>query len=156
MKPNVHIIGSREKVTFPTINAKNVPAKVDTGADVSSIWCSEVKRFDDRLECIFFGPNSPYYTGKKLIFREGEYRISRVHNSFGHNERRYKVKIPVVINGRRILASFTLSDRSNKTYPVLIGRKLLLKKFLVDVSTARDEVKRKLKKSGRYARRWAK
>lgn len=134
MKPKIHIIGSSEKVSFPTLGAKNVPAKVDTGADVSSVWCSEIKKYKNRLECVFFGPGSPYYTGDKVTFMDGQFTTSRVHNSFGHNQRRYKVKIPVVISGRRILASFTLSDRSKKTYPVLIGRKLLVKKFLVDVA----------------------
>lgn len=145
MRPHIHIIGSREKVSFPTLGARNVPSKVDTGADVSAIWCSEVNKFEDRLECVFFAPGSPYYTGQKLVFKKGEYKISRVHNSFGHTERRYKVKIPVIINGRRILASFTLSDRSKKTYPVLIGRKLLVRKFLVDVATVRTRVKTKLR-----------
>ncbi len=145
MKPNIHIIGSHEAVSFPTLGAKDVHAKVDTGADVSSIWCSEVKKYKNRLECVFFGPESPYYTGEKVVFMVGEFKTSRVHNSFGHNQRRYKVKIPVVISGRRILASFTLSDRSKKTYPVLIGRKLLVKKFLVDVATVRSKVTAKIK-----------
>lgn len=141
MKPKIHIIGSSEKVSFPTIEAKNVHAKVDTGADVSSIWCSEVKRYKDRLECIFFGPESPHYTGEKVVFMNDEFKTSRIHNSFGHRQRRYKVKIPIVINGRRILASFTLSDRSKKAYPVLIGRKLLVRKFLVDVAAAGARLK---------------
>jgi hypothetical protein len=145
MKPNIHIIGSHEAVTFPTLGAKDVHAKVDTGADVSTIWCSEVKKYKNRLECVFFGPESPYYTGEKVTFMDGEFKTSRVHNSFGHNQRRYKVKIPVIISGRRILASFTLSDRSKKTYPVLIGRKLLVKKFLVDVAAVRSKARIKIK-----------
>ncbi|HEX5797200.1 MAG TPA: RimK/LysX family protein [Candidatus Saccharimonadales bacterium] len=131
---NIHIIGDKEKVIFPTLGSFEITAKVDTGADVSSIWCSYVKRFNDRLECVFFGPGNRCYTGRKVVFKKGEYKISRVHNSFGHNQRRYKVKIPVIINGRRILASFTLADRSKKTYYVLIGKRLLAKKFLVDVT----------------------
>ena len=145
MKPNIHIIGGVEKVSFPTLKTAEVLAKIDTGADVSTIWCSGIKRLEDGIECVFFSPDSEHYTGEKLVFKRGEYKVSRVHNSFGHNQRRYKVKIPVVISGRRVLASFTLSDRSAKTYPVLIGRKLLARKFLVDVTIAGYKFKTKLK-----------
>lgn len=153
MKQDIHIIGGTEKVSFPTLGASGVLAKVDTGADVSSIWCSQVNRLEAGIECVFFGPGSPHYTGAKFIFKKGYYKVSRVHSSFGHNQRRYKVKIPVVINGRRILASFTLADRSQKTYPVLIGRRLLTKKFLVDVTVTRARVVRKLKKIRKAVRR---
>lgn len=146
MKPNLPIIGSKEEVSFPTLVAKKVKAKVDTGADTSSIWCSEVRRLKDGIECVFFGPASPYYTGEKFVFKNGDFKVSRVHNSFGHNQRRYKVKIPVIIGDRRILASFTLADRSKKTYPVLIGRRLLAKKFLVDVASASAKITNKLQK----------
>jgi hypothetical protein len=144
MKPEIHIIGSKEKVDFPTLGVEEVAAKIDTGADVSSIWCSKVERTEDGIECVFFSPESSHYTGRKFSFQKGEYKVSRVHNSFGHNQRRYKVKIPVIIGGRRILASFTLADRAKKTYPVLIGRKLIAKKFLVDVAAAQAKITRRL------------
>lgn len=146
IRPGIHIIGGNEEISFPSLGIKNVIAKIDTGADVSSIWCSQVRKFKDRLECVFFGPESPHYTGEKFIFKDGEFKVSRVHNSFGHQQRRYKVKLPVVIGGRRILASFTLSDRSKKAYPVLVGRKLIARKFLVDVTIVPKKLKNKFLK----------
>lgn len=146
IKTDIHIIGSTEEVFFPTLDAKGVIAKVDTGADVSAIWCSQVTRFKDRIECVFFAPGSPFYTGQKFVFKKGDYRVSRVYNSFGHHQRRYKVKLPVIIAGRRILASFTLSDRSEKAYPVLLGRKLLARKFLVDVTATSVKITRRIKR----------
>ena len=134
MTSKLTIIGREAEVSFPLLSVKGVKAKTDTGADLSSIWCGEVKKVKDKLECIFFGPGSPYYTGKKIVFNKSEYKRSQIFNSFGAGEKRYKVKMPVVINGRRILTTFTLADRSKKEYPVLLGRKLLAKKFLVDVA----------------------
>ena len=52
----------------------------------------------------------------------------------GHKQVRYKVKLSIVIGGRRIMATFTLSDRSTQVYPVLIGRSTLTGKFIVDVA----------------------
>jgi hypothetical protein len=40
----------------------------------------------------------------------------------------------VVILKRKIKAEFSLSDRSKMKFPILIGRKLLKNKFIVDVS----------------------
>ncbi|MEX2014450.1 MAG: RimK/LysX family protein [Candidatus Saccharimonadales bacterium] len=134
MSSKLTIIGREVEVTLPLMGVKGVKSKTDTGADISSIWCGEIKKVRDRLECIFFGPGSPYYTGKKIIFNKSEYKKSQIFNSFGSGEKRYKVKMPIVVNGRRIRTTFTLADRSKKEYPILIGRKLLAKKFLVDVA----------------------
>lgn len=134
MTSKLTIIGREASVAFPLLEVKDVKAKTDTGADLSSIWCGEIRKTKDKLECIFFAPESPYYTGKKIIFNKSEYKKSQIFNSFGTGEKRYKVKMPVVINGRRIRTTFTLADRSKKKYPVLLGRKLLAKKFLVDVA----------------------
>lgn len=151
MKPKVHIIGGTEKVSFPTLNVKKVAAKVDTGADISSIWCSDITRGKEGIECVFFGLGSPHYTGEKYLFKKGDYKISRVHSSFGHRQKRYKVKLPVVIGGRRILASFTLADRSAKNYPVLVGRRLLARKFLVDVTLTPARIRKRFKRANKVA-----
>lgn len=134
MNSKLTIIGREAEVSFPMLGSKGVKAKTDTGADLSSIWCGEVKKVKDKLECVFFAPESPHYTGKKIVFSKSEYKKSKIFNSFGAGEKRYKVKMPVVINHRRIRSTFTLADRSKKEYPVLLGRKLLAKKFLVDVA----------------------
>jgi hypothetical protein len=131
--PLIDTIGRAEKVTFPTLGIKKVPAKVDTGADASSIWCSKMRMVKGELRCVFFAPGSEFYTGESVVFKKRDTNLTRVANSFGHRELRYKVKIPMEIKGRTIKATFTLTDRSTKLYPVLIGRSMLKGKFLVDV-----------------------
>ena len=42
------------------------------------------------------------------------------------------VKAVVKIKNRKIRASFTVADRSNLSFKVLIGRNILRKNFLVD------------------------
>ena len=127
-------IGRVERVNFPTLGIKKVPAKIDTGADVSSIWCSKLKMVDNHLNCVFFDKGSPFYTGDVIVFKNGDVDLTKIASSFGHSELRYKVKIPMEVNGRIVKATFTLTDRSTKLYPILIGRSTLLGKFLVDVS----------------------
>lgn len=128
------IIGRAEKAMFPEITGKRVPVKVDTGADACSIWATATELEGDRLHVVFFGEGSQWYTGEEHVFAKKDYTMTRVANSFGHREIRYKVKLKITLKGKTIRGSFTLSNRSNKLYPVLIGRSLLRKKFLVDVS----------------------
>ncbi len=111
----------------------NIPAKVDTGADSSSIWASSITvNPDGILEFTLFGPESPFYTGEKLT--ASSFRVQKVRNSMGGLDVRYHTQLPIVIRGKRLRANFTLSDRSKNNFPVLIGRKTLKNRFLVDVS----------------------
>lgn len=131
---DLSIIGRAEKADLPRLKAKKVPVKVDTGADACSIWAESMEQTDKTLRVIFFGPGSQWFDGKEHVFKSNEYTITRVANSFGQREIRYKVKLGIKLKGRLIRGSFTLSNRSNKLYPILIGRSLLHNKFLVDVS----------------------
>lgn len=131
---NLTIIGRAEKADFLALAINRVPVKIDTGADACSIWVESAEVRDNKLYVVFFGKDSTYYTGKKHVFTQRQYTTTRIANSFGHRELRYKVKLKINIKNRLINATFTLSDRSAKLYPVLIGRSLLRNKFLVDVS----------------------
>jgi hypothetical protein len=128
------IIGRAEHVQLPTHSLATIPAKVDTGADNSSIWASRVQETEDGLSFVLFDEQSEYYTGQMLSVGPDNYRQAMIANSFGDRERRYVVKLPIRVLGRTIKASFALADRSRKVYPVLLGRKLLHNKFLVDVT----------------------
>jgi hypothetical protein len=127
-------IGRAERIDIIGHEATSIPAKVDTGADISSIWATEIVETQSGLEFVLFAKGSEFYSGERIVLPAGDYRLTRVANSFGHKEMRYVVKLSTCILDRRIVVSFTLADRSNKIYPILLGRKMLHKKFLVDVS----------------------
>ena len=133
-KKELSIIGRAEKIDLRDFDLQDVPAKVDTGADTSSLWVSNIEEREDGLHFVLFGEGSPYYTGVEQLFTKPDYELTRVSNSFGQRELRYKVKLHITLKGRKLRATFTLSDRSLKTYPILLGRKLLHGKFLVDVT----------------------
>jgi ribosomal protein S6--L-glutamate ligase len=128
------VIGRAEKIDLLDFAMLNVPAKVDTGADNSAIWASSIEEKDEGLYFVLFSPDSPSYTGIVQCFTKPDYTLTRVANSFGDKELRYKVKLRIRVKGRIVRATFTLSDRSEKTYPILLGRRLLHGKFLVDVT----------------------
>lgn len=130
-KTELGIIGSTEFVDVA--NTKHIPAKVDTGADSSSIWASHIRvTRDGVLHFRLFDEGSPYYTGR--AFKRTNYKVAVVRNASGHEQVRYRAVIRLVLGGRKIRALFYLADRSNNNFPILIGRRTISGKFLVDVS----------------------
>lgn len=119
----------------------NVPAKIDTGADGSAIWASDI--FVDEsgiLHFKLFGEDSPFYTGKEHT--SADYSVALTKSTSGNIVMRYKVKLSVKIGGRRIRATFGLSNRATHNYPILIGRRTLNGKFIVDVSQKSDAIEK--------------
>ena len=131
------VIGRSEKLSIPEV-VLNVPAKIDTGAFRSSIHCSSVKLVKKQdgtsvLKVKLLGhPVSPVVYDMEFTDFE---RVS-VTNSFGKEEERYEIKLRVKLGPKLMTSSFTLADRSNNLFPVLIGRKLIKGRFFVDVARA--------------------
>jgi len=140
-------IGQTEITAFPEITPGSVGARIDTGAKTSAIWVSRLWESADSLQVVFFGPAHEGYTGRTVKFTE--YTETVVASSNGMAQRRYKVKLLVVVGGRRIRAWFTLADRSQQVYPVLIGRNVLRGKFIVDVSLQSKNLHSKEQKRSR-------
>jgi hypothetical protein len=130
------IISSTEYISVGDL--KSIPAKIDTGADSSSIWASDIEVDKDGiLRFKLFAKNSPYYTGE--VIEKEKYTVSAVRSSNGEEQIRYRAMIPIKICNRTIKASLTLADRKKNKFPVLIGRRTISGKFLVDVSKAKVE-----------------
>ena len=120
-------MGQVEAVQLPEVSSGPIMARVDTGAQTSAIWASQVQKSADGLWVTFFANEA-----KPVLFKQ--FSRVMVTSSNGTAETRYKVKLLVIVAGRRIRARFTLADRSKQEYPVLIGRNVLRGKFVVDVS----------------------
>lgn len=128
------VIGRSVKVRFCSKESPRVPAKVDTGARMSVVDASDIVLLKNGdLKYTLFHPGSKYYTGERLVAKKGEYTATVVSNSFGQKQIRYKVKISVGFAGRRRVVYFTLANRENNSYKVLIGVNILRRGFIVDV-----------------------
>jgi hypothetical protein len=128
---DLHIIGAITELQFTGLNANLIPARVDTGATTSAVWASNIKLDGDKLTFNLFDKTSPYYDGRLISVTE--FKTKDIRSTNGAVERRYVVKLPIQVNGRKIRASFTLANRERQVYPVLIGRNILRGKFAVDV-----------------------
>lgn len=136
-KPEKKTIGRRELVSFPQLDIDEIEAKIDTGAYTSAIHCSDIHEeiLPDGSKIIaldLLDPSHPQYNHKKLKFKE--YDLREIKSSFGEVQERYVIRTKIKFFKEEIEAEFSLSDRSDMKYPVLIGRKLLKNRFVVDVA----------------------
>ncbi len=134
MAKDTQVIGSTTTISIPAGGIVDLPAKVDTGADSSSIWASDIKEKNGVLQFCLLDPSSKHYSGKVITTKD--YTGVIVKNSFGASERRYRVTLSINLKGRRVRARFSLANRKVKSYPALIGKRLLHRRFIVDVSKA--------------------
>ena len=145
MKKTKIIIGRSDIIDLPELAITNIKAKVDTGAYTSAIHCTKPKVFGikkKKISFYIFGRNAI----KKKKFITEDFSEKDIKNSFGQIERRFIIKTKVLIFEKILEAEFSLSDRSNMRHPILLGRKFIKSRFLVDVSKINLSYKLKRKK----------
>jgi hypothetical protein len=130
------IIGRTMAIDLPKLGFMGIAAKVDTGAYYCSLHCHQIElqkiEGKNRLCFKLLDPSHPEYKDKEIRFKN--FTIKTIKNSSGEAEDRYTIRTALRINGRRIKTYVTLTNRGSMKYPMLIGRKLLKNKFIVDVS----------------------
>jgi hypothetical protein len=130
------IIGRAEYIDIVD-TAIGVPAKIDTGAFRSAIHAKniKVKKKDgvEVLTCDLLGHKCSPIVRK---FETENFSTVTITNSFGQDEKRYEINLKVKMGPKIFKTSFTLADRSNNLFPILVGRKMLKNRYLVDVSKA--------------------
>lgn len=128
----MNILGRYDRVDLPELGLHNIHAKVDTGAFTCSLHCHEAEIINGRLEFILLDEEHPEFTGMRFVFDQFEKRD--IKNSFGEVERRFVIVTTIKIFNEDITAEFSLSDRGSLKFPILIGRKILRDRFLIDVT----------------------
>jgi hypothetical protein len=129
---SMQILGRSDRVDLPGLGLYNIHAKIDTGAFTSSLHCSRAEVINGLLEFVLLDDEHPEFTGMKFVFKE--YTEREVKNSFGVAERRYIIITSIKIFNEEITAEFSLSDRDALRFPILLGRKILRDRFLIDVT----------------------
>ena len=130
------IIGKSDKADFPSWGLKKIPVKIDSGAYRSSIDCSFAKVYKTaegrKLKFTLLRKDHPLYLAQ--VFETFEFKTSRVKSSNGENQTRYIVKSEITLFDKIYETEFSLSTRPDMKFPILLGRKLLNKKFVIDTS----------------------
>jgi len=132
---SLKIIGRTEYIDIPTWNLYELKAKIDTGAYTSSLHCHRIELQETKTTSTvrfnLLDPSHEAYNDK--LFELPVHKIKKVKSSNGQTETRIIIKTDLILAGRKLKAELSLTDRSEMRYPLLIGRKLLKGRFLVDV-----------------------
>ena len=125
-------IGRLEYIALPKLGVERVEAKLDTGAYRSALHYQKIglRTVDDHEELVVTFAMGRKRT--KMAFKR--FHKVTVKSSTGHRTERYLVTTAVELNGHKVNTQFTLFDRSDMKYQVLLGRKFLSGRFVVDVA----------------------
>ena len=130
------LIGRRERIDLPEFNLTEFEAKVDTGAYTSALHCSHIALTErnGRPWLTFHIPGPRNQGVDHLEFGSENFESATIRSSTGHLEQRYVISTRVRVAGRVVRTRFSLADRTEMRYPILLGRRLLRGRFIVDVS----------------------
>ncbi|MBF9143673.1 ATP-dependent zinc protease family protein [Hymenobacter properus] len=132
------LLGRRELVDFPAFALGGIEAKVDTGAYTSAIHCTDIHIETDAAQrpvllVRLLDPEHADADGRPLAF--ANFVLRDIRSSNGEVQERYVIRAVVQLYGEDFETEFSLSDRSDMKYPVLLGRSLLRQgRFVVDVA----------------------
>lgn len=125
------IIGWLEHIALTGIGVPWVEAKIDTGAYTSALHYQRLRiRTQDGVKRLVV----TFQMGglrKIKVFRS--FKRVTVKSSNGETSSRYLISTQVKLDGHVVRTQFTLFDRSDMKYQVLLGRKFLRGRFIVDV-----------------------
>jgi len=126
------IVGKKELSSIIDLELFELDAKVDTGADSNALHCDDIKIENDVVHFTLLDDIHPSYHGKRM--KMPLYKLKKVRSSNGQLQNRPSIKVTVEFMGKRYKSVITLTNRADMKLPMLIGRKFLSEKFLVDVS----------------------
>ncbi len=128
----MEVIGYIESVDLPELGLFGLDAKIDTGADSSSLHCDEMQVEGGYVSFLLHDEIDPAYHGKKVTLPIAKRK--KVKSSNGKSEERVFIETSIRLGCRTYMAEISLSDRTHMKYPMLIGRRFMAHRYLVDVS----------------------
>lgn len=130
------VIGRREWIGLPLLGVSALHGKIDTGAYRSSLHAEQLEEFDNQgEEWLRFVTHSQdgnaVQCESRIAFRK------RVKSSTGEAKERYFLKTRFrTPGGLEWPVLMSLADRSEMTFPLLIGRRALSRRFVVDTASS--------------------
>ena len=124
------VIGWIESVSITTIDLR-MDAKVDTGADFSSVHADEIRYFTrDSVRWVEFTLRDRDNNAQTL--QRPLERMARIKKKTEGYQERPVVVLQICIGDARYPAQVNLAQRAHFKYPLLLGRNFLKSRFIVD------------------------
>ncbi len=130
--PDLPVVGWIEDVLIESADIV-VQAKLDTGADKSSLDARNIEEFEkDGKKYVRFEVRNRSGQVKNLELEA--FRTTSIRRVQAKPQKRLVVRMPLCLAGHKIDVDITLVDRSNLTVPMLVGRNFLAGNVIIDPS----------------------
>ena len=131
---NKHLVGALELCDLPELAIENLNIRVDTGAATSSLHVDNIEEFErEGVTWVSFDIHPNIHDVEQIVRREAKVKaVKRIKSSTATRERRYVIETDIVLAGMRWEIQLTLTDRSEMTYLMLLGREAMGGKLIVD------------------------
>lgn len=124
------VVGWLEKVRLFPVNIV-VHAKLDSGADYSSLNASHIEEFEKNGKpWVRFDVSNRF--GEKATIEREVSRIAMVKKHFGKPQKRPVVRLGICVGTKYMAADVNLVDRANFENQMLIGRSFLAGNVIID------------------------
>jgi hypothetical protein len=128
------VIGWREWVGLPDLGIPAIKAKVDTGARSSSLHALDIELFRRGETHMVRFKVYPFQRDRRRAVTAEAVLLGRrlVRNSSGQEEFRPIIRTSIEVMGRAWLIYLTLARRDAMGFRMLLGRRAVRRKFLLD------------------------
>lgn len=132
------IIGHVENIDLPELKIKQLTVRVDTGAQTSSLHVDNIERTQiGNKPAVSFDIHPEFHNVEKTVRCTALlHDVRKVKSSNGMSEQRYVIKTPAKMAEHQWDIEITLTDRSDMTYLMLLGRQALGDNFYIDAANA--------------------
>lgn len=147
LKKNYPVIGWREWVCLPELGIPKIKAKVDTGARTSALHAFSLKPFTENgQDKVRFEIHPFQHSTDTVVTCVADVVDKRiVTDSGGHEEERFVIQTPITIAGQTWSIEITLTERENMLFRMLLGRRALRKRFIINPARSFVSTKVKIK-----------
>ncbi len=118
------IIGRVERIDLVDLDLCDLKCKIDTGAYTGALHVDFIEQINENIRFKTFNKTYTLPIHKQKL----------VKSSNGKKELRFYIKTHANFLGKKYKIVLSLTNRGSMKNPVLIGRKFLNERFLVDVS----------------------
>lgn len=133
---NKTVIGRLENIDLPELGISQLSARVDSGARTSSLHVDNIKRIQiNGKPALSFDIHPIVHNVAAVVNCQALlFDIRKVKSSNGTVEQRYVIETKAKLDNIEWPIQITLTDRSDMTYLMLLGRQAMGSQFLIDPS----------------------
>lgn len=128
------VVGVLERCDLPDLEITNLEARIDTGAKTSSLHVDNLEEFEkDGERWVSFDIHPDVHNVESIVRREAKLKGRRkIKSSNAHAEKRCVITTTFGMGERKWKVQLTLTDRSEMSYLMLVGRQAMKGRVLVD------------------------